>query len=71
LSENKVFRITGEVNKKKFFEPMRFSKEVLASKKEHALEKIYTEIGSRHRAKRKQIIIHNIEEIRPMEEEIE
>jgi large subunit ribosomal protein LX len=59
----KMFRITGEINKKNFFKPMKFEKEVPAIKKEHAVEQIFAEMGSRHRAKRYQIDIKNIEEI--------
>jgi large subunit ribosomal protein LX len=63
----KEFRIRGEINKEKFFEPLTFDKVVAASKKEHALEKIYSEMGSRHRAKRFQITIHSVEEETPEE----
>lgn len=63
----KEFRIRGEIIKEKFFEPLTFNKVVAASKKEHALEKIYSEMGSRHRAKRFQITIHSIEEEKPEE----
>jgi large subunit ribosomal protein LX len=58
----KQFRIKGEINKEKFFEPLTFNKVISASKKEQALEKVYSEMGSRHRAKRFQITIHSIEE---------
>ena len=58
----KYFRVKGEIKKKKFFEPLTFNKLIPASKKEHALEKIFAELGSRHRAKRYQITINSIEE---------
>ena len=67
MSETKVFRVTGEVNKQKFFIPMVFSKEIRAAKMEHAIEQVYTEMGSRHRAKRNQITIFKVEEIKPEE----
>jgi large subunit ribosomal protein LX len=67
MSETKVFRVTGEVNKQKFFIPMTFSQEIRAAKMEHAIEQVYTEMGSRHRAKRNQITIFNVEEIKPEE----
>ncbi|MGD6810810.1 MAG: 50S ribosomal protein L18Ae [Candidatus Bathyarchaeia archaeon] len=51
----KVFRVTGEINKPNLATP--FAKEVLAEKSEHAVEKVYTEIGSKHRVKRYQIKI--------------
>ncbi len=56
----KVFRVTGEINKPNLATP--FAKEIMAEKKEHAIEKVYTEIGSKHRVKRFQIkIIETIE----------
>ena len=51
----KVFRVTGRICKPNLATP--FAKEVLASKSEHAVEKIYAEIGSRHRVKRHHIKI--------------
>jgi len=57
----KVFRVTGEINKPNLATP--FSKEILAEKKEHAVEKVYTEIGSKHRVKRFQIKIEDTVEV--------
>jgi large subunit ribosomal protein LX len=68
LSETKVFRVKGEIWKPRFFEPMSFSKEIAATKKQHAIERIYAEMGSRHRAKRHQIKIFEVEE---MEKDVE
>jgi len=65
MSEVKVFKVIGEVMKQKFFVPMSFSKEISAVKKEHAIERVYAEIGSRHRAKRNQITIFSVEEVQP------
>jgi ribosomal protein L20A (L18A) len=48
--------------KKHFFEPLTFNKLVSATKKEHAIERIYSELGSRHRAKRYEIKITTISE---------
>ncbi len=59
----KVFKITGEINKPLSFEPMTFSKEIRALKMEHAVERVYSEMGSRHRAKRSQIKILSVEEV--------
>ncbi|RLI19198.1 hypothetical protein DRO49_00975 [Candidatus Bathyarchaeota archaeon] len=42
---------------------MRFEKEIPATRLRDALEKIYCELGSRHRAKRFQIKILEVEEI--------
>jgi large subunit ribosomal protein LX len=63
LSDVKTFRVRGEINKRNFFIPMAFSKELRAAKKEHAVEMIYTQMGSRHRAKRSEITITSVEEI--------
>ena len=57
----KVFRVTGEINKPNLVTP--FSKEILAEKKEHAVEKVYTDIGSKHRVKRFQIKIEAAVEV--------
>ena len=50
MSKLKVFRVTGEINKPNL--KTSFSKEVIVDKPEHAVEKIYAEIGSKHRVKR-------------------
>jgi large subunit ribosomal protein LX len=56
----KVFRVTGQINKPNLATP--FAKEVLADKSEHAVERIYAEIGSRHRVRRHHIkIISSVE----------
>ena len=61
----KVFRVTGEINKPNL--ATSFAKEVLADKSEHAVEKVYTEIGSRHRVKRHHIKIVKSIEVPPNE----
>lgn len=67
MSEAKIFRITGEIKKPDW--QASFKKELKAMKSEDALERIYKELGSKHRAKRFQIKISSIEEIRPEEAE--
>jgi len=67
MSEVKVFRVIGEIRKPNF--QTDFRKEVRALKPEEAVERIYMELGSKHRVKRFQIKIIKVEEIRP--EEIE
>jgi len=67
MSEVKVFRVTGEIRKPNF--RTDFRKEVRALKPEEAMEKVYMELGSKHRVKRFQIRILKVEEISP--EEIE
>lgn len=63
MSGVKIYRITGMIDKPLLFEPIRFSKEIAAAKEAHAVEKIYAEMGSRHRAKRHQIKILEVEEV--------
>jgi len=67
MSEVKVFRVIGEIRKPNF--QTDFRKEVRALKPEDAVEKVYMDLGSRHRVKRFQIKIVKVEEISP--EEIE
>jgi large subunit ribosomal protein LX len=67
MTKMKVFRVTGEINKPNL--QTSFAKEVVVAKPEHAVEKVYAEIGSQHRVKRFQIKILNVEEVPP--EEIE
>lgn len=63
MSAVRTFRVTGEIRKPNLLEPMKFTKEIQATKREHALERIYTDVGSRHHAKRYQIRIIQVEEI--------
>ena len=63
----KVFRVTGEIKKPNLVTP--FAKEVLADKPEQAVEKVYAEIGSKHRVKRYYMKISAVDDISP--EEIE
>lgn len=57
----KVFRVIGEINKPNL--ETSFNKEVIAEKKEHAIEKVYAELGSKHRVKRFQIKLISIKEV--------
>jgi len=59
----KVFRVTGEIRKPNL--ETAFRKEVIAEKPEHALEKVYAELGSKHRVKRFHIKIASVEEVSP------
>ncbi len=63
MSGVRTFRITGRIDKPRLFEPITFRKEIAAAKEAHAIEKIYAEMGSRHRAKRHQITIVEVEEL--------
>ncbi len=67
MSEVKVFRVTGEITKPNL--RTTFRKEIAALKPENAKEKIYMELGSKHRAKRFQIRISKVEEVAPGEVE--
>ncbi len=61
----KVFKVTGKVCKPKL--TTLFVKEILADKPEHAVERVYAEIGSKHRVKRVFMKINSVEEISPEE----
>ena len=63
MSEVKVYRVTGEIVKPNL--RTTFSKEIRALRPENATEKIYKDLGSKHRAKRFQIKISQIEEVPP------
>ena len=67
MSEVKVFRVTGKIRKPNY--QTEFKKEVRALKPEDAVEKVYMELGSKHKVKRFQMKISKVEEIGP--EEIE
>lgn len=57
----KAYKVTGEINKPRLHTP--FVRELLADKNEHAVERVYAEIGSRHRVKRYHIKITSSQEI--------
>ena len=59
----KVFRVIGEIRKPNLETP--FKKEVVAVKRDHAIENVYAQLGSRHRVKRFQIKILKVEEVSP------
>ncbi|MEM2875687.1 MAG: 50S ribosomal protein L18Ae [Candidatus Bathyarchaeia archaeon] len=63
MNEIKVFRVVGEVLKPNF--KTTFKKEVRALKEGDAIEKVYTELGSKHRIKRTHIKITSIEVVKP------
>lgn len=63
----KAFRVTGKFRMGSRF--VDFTKEVASENKNSAIEKIYSDIGSRHKTKRKKIEIETITELDP--EEIE
>jgi large subunit ribosomal protein LX len=61
----KVFRVTGKIYKPNL--NTEFVRELIADKPEHAQERAYAEIGSRHRVKRCHMKVTNVEEV-PAEE---
>jgi large subunit ribosomal protein LX len=65
MSEVKVFRVSGKINKPNF--QTEFKKEVRALKPEDAVEKVYMMLGSKHRVRRFQMRIFKVEEISPEE----
>lgn len=65
MSEVKVFRVVGRITKPNF--QTDFKKEIRALKPEQAVERVYQEIGSKHRVKRFQIKILKVDEIRAEE----
>ena len=62
---SKIWRASGAYKKKK--SNFTFSRELLAEKESHVREKILSELGSRHRVKRREIEIEEIKEIKPEE----
>lgn len=62
---SKIWRATGAYKKSK--RTFTFSKELLAEKDSHVREKILSELGSRHRVKRRDIDIAEVKEIKPEE----
>lgn len=62
---SKIWRASGtyKKNKKKF----TFTRELLADKEAHVREKILSELGSRHRVRRKEIDVTMVKEIKPEE----
>jgi large subunit ribosomal protein LX len=57
-----VYRVSGWF--KQGFNRQKFRRELLALTKEQALERIYSELGSRHKLKRNQINIEEVAEIK-------
>ena len=60
MSEIKIFTISGEIRKRNIKIP--FEKEIFDVNKENALEKLFSELGSQHKAKRFEIKINDLKE---------
>jgi large subunit ribosomal protein LX len=56
-----MFKIAGEIKKGKTRIP--FAVEISALKQEHALQLLYAEMGSKHRARRFEIAISSVEQV--------
>jgi len=67
LTEVKTFRIAGEVKKPRTTIP--FSLEIKATKQEDAIETLYADVGSRHKARRLEIKLKKVEELKTGEAE--
>jgi large subunit ribosomal protein LX len=57
----KVFRVTGKIYKPNL--KTDFVREMIADKPEQAEEKVYAEVGSRHRVKRCHMKVIKVEEV--------
>lgn len=60
---SKIWRATGEYKKER--RTYKFAVEMLALKIEHVREHIYSDLGSKHRVKRRQIAFTEVTEIKP------
>ncbi len=69
MSEVKVYRVRGRmlISHDSFPEWRAFTVYVRALKPEHVLEKVYSDLGSRHKLRRKHIRIEEVREV-PLEE---
>lgn len=67
MIEVKTFRITGEVKKPRTTIP--FALEIRGTKEQDAIERVYAEVGSRHKARRLEIRLKKVEEVKPVEME--
>jgi large subunit ribosomal protein LX len=65
IVSSKIWRASGEYIKKN--RKFRFSRELLGEKESHIREKIFSELGSRHRVSRKYIVISEVKELKPEE----
>ena len=61
MSQVKLYRITGELRKSG--DKLPFKKEIKALKKEDAVQHLYSDMGSRHKARKFEITISNVEEV--------
>ncbi len=71
MTEVKLYVVRGKMllSHDKNPEWRKFALEMRGTKKEEVIEKVYSELGSRHKLKRKHIVIEDIEE-KPVTEAI-
>lgn len=62
MTEVKTFKITGEVKKARITIP--FAVEIRAMKDRDAIERVYADLGSRHKARRAEVKLKKIEELK-------
>lgn len=67
MTEVKTYKVTGEVKKPRTTIP--FSLEVRAVKDRDAIEQLYADLGSRHKARRLEIKVKKIEELKTVSPE--
>ena len=63
----KTYRVTGKMRLRNG-ERVRFTIEVRGVSEEEAREKVYSNLGSRHKLKRRHIYIEKIEEVEKLED---
>ena len=61
----KIFRVKGWF--KQGYQKQTFTRELPALSEKHALERVYSEMGSKHKVKRNLINIEEVTEIKPEE----
>ncbi len=61
MSEVRLYKITGVL--RKGGDNLPFKKEIRAMKKEDAVQHLYSDMGSRHKARKFDITIKSVEEV--------
>ena len=61
MSEVKLYRIIGELRKSG--DKLPFKKDIKALKKEDAVQHLYSDMGSRHKARKFEITITSVQEV--------
>ncbi len=61
MSEVRLYKITGVL--RKGGDNLPFKKEIRAMKKEDAVKHLYSDMGSRHKARKFDITIESVEEV--------